>query len=182
MCIRYVIIRTGSAATVIHRSGRWVFSSFQVEKVAEGDENKRMAQRQPVLKSAKIHFAHSVVDCLVLDSSPGGIRLSTELPIAFPDEVKVEMRSGAIWRAGRRWQRGVEAGFELLQFAGLSLECSVRASALYTALRASPSTEITERLAHEGYFESPALREAALALASAHTRLEDALRAVLDAC
>jgi hypothetical protein len=147
-----------------------------VVMLTENGENKRHGIRQPVLKSAKAHFHQSVVDCLVLDFSATGVRLSTELPVAFPDEIEIELRTGSIWRAAKRWQRGVESGFELLEFVGLNFECSVRASAMLAELRGSAALAVTQRMAQEGYFESPALREASVALASAHVRLEEALQ------
>jgi hypothetical protein len=142
-------------------------------------ENKRRTIRQPVLKSAKIHFLSSMVDCLVLDQSTLGVRVSTELPVMFPDEVTIELRSGAMWRAARRWQRGVEAGFELLRFAGLTLASSARAMALHADLKASSPSQVTEQLAREGYFDNPTLREAALTLGAAYAKMDEAFRETL---
>jgi hypothetical protein len=142
-------------------------------------DNKRRVERQPVLKSAKVHFVNSMVDCLILDQSIVGVRVSTELPVVFPDEVTIELRTGALWRSARRWQRGLEAGFELLQFTGLTLASSTRASALYADLQASCVRDLTERLGREGYFDSPKLREAALTLESAYTKMNEAFREAL---
>ncbi len=148
--------------------------------LTESDDNKRQGVRQPVLKSAKVHFGQSLIDCLIFDTSITGVRLSTELPVAFPDEVEIELRTGAIWRAAKRWQRGMEAGFELLQFIGLNLESSVRAAALLAELRGSGALLVAQRLGQEGYFDYPALREASLALARAHAQLEEALHHALN--
>ena len=82
------------------------------------DANKRSTDRQMVLKTAKIHVDDSIYDCLVLDLSATGVRVSTEVPVLFPPEVMLELRTGATWVARLRWNRGTEAGFELLRFAG----------------------------------------------------------------
>lgn len=147
--------------------------------LTDGGENKRQSERQPVLKSAKVHFTNSVVDCLVLDLSATGARLSTELPVAFPEQVKIELRSGAVWNAVRRWQRGVETGFEIVGFSNLNLEASGRAAALYSDFRAASGHVVTERLAQEAFFDCPALRDAAAAFAAAQAKLEEAFRIAL---
>ena len=147
--------------------------------MTDAGDNKRQAERQPVLKSAKVHFSHSVIDCLVVDHTTGGVRLSTEVPVVFPDEVQIELRTGSIWQAVRRWQRGTDAGFELMRFIGLNRETSSRATQLLIELRATSILTLTERLSQEGFFGSPELREATLALETAVETLDKMLNSAV---
>jgi hypothetical protein len=138
--------------------------------------DKRLAQRQPVLKVAKILYGGSVVDALVLDASASGVRISTETFVAFPEQVTVELRTGGVWAAIRRWQRGTETGFEFTHFAGLHAEGAASASRLYDQLRNTGVRDVTARLAAERHFDHAELRVAADALLTAMDRLEHLLR------
>ena len=145
----------------------------------EDDANKRSIARQPVLKTAKIHFAHSIYDCLVLDLSATGVRISTAVPVSFPPEVSLELRTGATWVARLRWNRGTEAGFELLRFGGLNDETSLRAAEMLAAFCNSSDTQVLNRLAAEDYFGSPELRSTVETFARARDAVEQAFRHVL---
>ena len=112
--------------------------------------------------------------------SAEGARVSTETPVLFPDEVTIELRSGALWTAVRRWQRGLEAGLEFGRFAGLNGEASQRALALHEELRGSGARKLLEHLNREGHFDSPAVREASQAFSEAYAKLDDALKQALQ--
>ena len=140
------------------------------------ESNKRTDGRQPVLKAAKVRFHDSVIDCLVLDLSPGGMRVSTEGFVAFPETVTVELRTGGLWTAERRWQRGLETGFALVAFAGLNGEAVAAASRLYDAVRNDGVRVVTGRLAAERYFDHPGLPALCEAADAAVKALEEALR------
>jgi hypothetical protein len=147
--------------------------------LVESDVNKRLIARLPVLKTAKVHTANSVYDCLVVDLSVTGLRLSTEVPVAFPPDVRIELRSGAIWAAELRWQRGREAGFEFLLFDGLNDETSQRAAEMFDAFRNCGVAEVLSRLEEKDYFGSPDLRSAAETFARAHEAAAQAFHQVL---
>lgn len=138
--------------------------------------NKRHAGRQPVLKAAKILFGGSAIDCLVLDFSLSGVRVSTEAYIPFPDEVTVELRSGGMWTAQRRWQRGLETGFEFSGFAGLAPAAAAEASGLYDQLRNAGLLDVTARLSAARHFDHDELRTTADAAENAVRALEQVLR------
>ena len=138
--------------------------------------NKRLAQRQPVLKVAKIMFNGSVVDSLVLDISDSGIRVSTETFVPFPVDVTIELRTGGTWAAQRRWQRGTETGFAFTQFAGLHAEGAAAASSLYDQLRQTSVREVTAKLAAARYFDHRELKLATEAMQTAMDTLESLLR------
>ena len=129
-----------------------------------------------MLKSAKILYAGSAVDCLVLDLSETGLRISTDAFMPFPDEVTVELRSGGQWAAHLRWQRGLESGFELVRFLGLGLEAAGDASRLLDRLRNAGLVEVTASLAEARYFDHLELKSATVAVAAAVERLEGVLR------
>ncbi len=141
----------------------------------EDDANKRLIARQPVLKTAKIYVADSVYDCLVLDLSETGMRISTEVRVLFPPDVRIELRTGAIWVAQLRWQRETEAGFEFVRLDGLNDEVSLRAEEMVDALRKSGVPHVLSQLAGEDSFGSPDLRSAAETLARAHAAFEQAI-------
>ena len=147
--------------------------------MVESDENKRLISRLPVLKTAKVHTTNSVYDCLVVDLSVTGMRLSTEVPVSFPPEVRIELRSGAIWAAKLRWQRGREAGFEFVLFDGLNDETSKRAAEMFDAFRNCGASEVLSRLEEKDYFGSPDLRSAAETFARAHEAAAQAFHHVL---
>ena len=142
--------------------------------ISDGD--KRQAARQPVLKTAKVMFANSVVDCLVLDVSPTGVRVSTETYFAFPEAVTLEFRSGGVWRAVRRWQRGLETGFEYTGFAGLHAAAAAEASVLYDLARNAGLRDVIERLAVARWYDDTELRAAAEGAEAAVRKLERALQ------
>ena len=143
-------------------------------------EDKRDRERQPVLRSAKLHFHSSVVDCLVLDLSADGVRIETNDLMALPEDVIIELRSGGRWLARRRWQRGLEAGFELVRFAGLEREAALRASVLYGMLRSCGLQDVLDRLAAAQHYDNPELRSAAAAILVSLEQLETALKASLQ--
>ncbi len=121
-------------------------------------------------------FANSVVDCLVLDVSPTGVRVSTEAFMPFPEEVTLEFRTGGVWSAQRRWQRGMETGFEFNHFKGLHAAAVGEASALYDRLRNAGLNDVTERLAQARYFDHAELQAAAERVEAAVLALEETLR------
>ncbi len=140
--------------------------------------NARQEGRQPVLKSAKIAFGNSVVDCLVINLSRTGIRASTEGFIEFPEMVTIELRSGGLWHARRCWQRGCDTGFELTRFAGLSVTAGVTATMLWERLVNSSVKPVARDLAAASWFEYPPLEAAALALELALSNLACELETV----
>lgn len=139
--------------------------------------DKRASERRPVLRGAKIELGASVIDCLVLDQSTAGVRVSTDGPVAVPDEVTVELRSGARWTARRRWQRGTEIGLEFLAFAGLSQGASTRAAIVHESLRRCGLAEVHRALEMERFFEVPEVQRAAEAVQVAVTELDAVLKA-----
>jgi hypothetical protein len=81
-------------------------------------DEKRTDTRASVLKRAKITFGnpdqtHSVIDCVVMNTSSSGIKARTTVPANIPEWVTLVFPDGPSHRARRRWTRGTEVGFEL---------------------------------------------------------------------
>jgi len=79
---------------------------------------KRQVSRMGVLKRAKILLgepgrAESVIDCVVVNTSPTGIRVRTAIIAPTPEWVTLEFPDGTAVRARRIWARGLEMGFDL---------------------------------------------------------------------
>ena len=79
---------------------------------------KRGACRIGVLKRAKILLgasgrADSIIDCIVVNTSPTGIRVRTAVAMPTPEWVTLEFPDGTAVHARRRWARGLEIGFDL---------------------------------------------------------------------
>ncbi len=140
------------------------------------ESDKRIAARQPVLKGAKAHFGNSVVDCLILDLSEQGVRVSIDGFVAFPDALMLELRSGSRWDAVRRWQRGTEIGLEFTGFAGLGLESSAKAGEFRRQLRNSGLQQLVMQLQQERFFEYPELKMAVERLDEAAVALDKLLK------
>ncbi len=81
-------------------------------------EERRRAARISVLKSAKISVgvdgSHGVFNCLVLDKSETGVLVELEGFVILPEEVLLQMNSGAIYRARRCWAFGGKAGLAFI--------------------------------------------------------------------
>ena len=133
--------------------------------------DKRAGSRQPVLKTAKLHVGSGVVDCLVLDTSPTGVRVSTEGLVKLPAEVVVELRSGGMFKAICRWQRGIESGLEFSGFAGLNEAAGRMALHAYQDLGTSGLRDVVTRLEGERFFEYPELKAATEKLGQAYSEL-----------
>lgn len=139
--------------------------------------DKRLMPRQPVLRGAKAQFADAVVDCLVLDFSAQGARVSIDGFVPFPEHLVLELRSGSRWDAIRRWQRGFEVGLEFTGFAGLSLQASAAAARCCQDLGGSGLRAIALQLEEARFFDYPELRVASERLEAAALALEALLRA-----
>lgn len=140
--------------------------------------DKRGAHRDRVLKGARLTFGTSVHDCVVLDISVDGARISLGVPIRLPQDVALHLRDGTIYPASQRWARGLEVG---LEFTGdlLASGDDNRIRRACVALEAVKSTDPAgwlEILRAERYFGDETLHQAAKAVEAAHMRLEAALR------
>jgi PilZ domain len=140
--------------------------------------NQRDVQRDRMVKRAKVTFGNAMFDCLVLDISVGGARISFATPVPIPETVALRLHDGSIYPARRRWARGTEMG---LEFTGAAVasgdEGQVRhaRAAMEAVVVADPSGWM-KTLRAERFFGDETLHQAAEAAEAAHQRLAAALR------
>jgi hypothetical protein len=141
-----------------------------------GSERRR-STRQTVLKRATLIAGEQVYDCVVLDSSATGARVSTGAVVPLPDRVELRFPSGASLQAAIRWSRGAEIGLEFMaEGASLRDQAAELAWSAYEQLRDGRLDKAMRVLRAENFFDDPALRVAALEAEEAYARLEAALR------
>jgi hypothetical protein len=146
------------------------------EAVVNASERRRSA-RQSVLKRANLIAGEQVYDCVVLDSSASGARVSTGSFVSLPDGVELRFPSGASLQAAIRWSRGAEIGLEFVaEGASLRDQAAELAWSSYEQLRDGRLDKAVRILRTENFFDDPTLRVAALEAEEAYARLEAALR------
>ena len=116
--------------------------------------DKRRALRNSTLKRAQITFGAAAIDCVVVDTSSGGLRARTASPVTVPEWVTLRYPDGSMSRARRRWVRGTQIGFELTgsdsgdlldaMIAGLTQDQRRALIARLEASLASPGTAARE--------------------------------------
>lgn len=77
-------------------------------------QDKRGAHRDRVLKGAQLVFGNSTFDCVVLDITVSGARVSLAVPAQLPKDVALRLRDGTSYPAALRWARGLEIGLEFV--------------------------------------------------------------------
>ncbi|MDI3307351.1 MAG: hypothetical protein QJR07_21470 [Acetobacteraceae bacterium] len=142
------------------------------------EQGRRGADRNRVLKGAQVIFGSSTLNCVVLDISVSGARVSLTSPAVIPEIVALRLRDGSTYPACRRWARGTEIGLEFTGRARASGDAGHvrRAWAALEAVRAADPTGWLQILRGERFFGDEALQRAAEAAEAAHMRLEAALR------
>lgn len=74
----------------------------------------RRLDRSRLIKPAQIAFGGSVLDCALLDTSPGGVRVHVLAHVEVHEVATLRLRNGESWTVQRRWQRGAQVGFEFV--------------------------------------------------------------------
>jgi hypothetical protein len=119
-----------------------------------------------------------VDDCIVLDISVSGARISFSTPAQVPEVVALRLRDGSTYPARRSWARGAELGLEFIGRVGASGDEGRirRAWAALEAVQAADPVSWLQILQAERFFGDETLHQAAKAAEAAHMRLEAALR------
>ena len=110
-------------------------------------ENRRKAVRSSVMQRCQIRFGSSAIDCLIVDTSAGGLRTRTGSVVVVPEWVTLKFTDGSVSRARQRWARGTEIGFELVVDGGNLLDSMIaglthdQRHALITRIEASLLTD-----------------------------------------
>jgi hypothetical protein len=138
---------------------------------------RRHETRSMVIKSAKIVFGQSCLDCVVLDVSPGGARFRTNVVVSIPETVIVRFSGGSAYLARVQWARGTEFGLAFERAAPLADDHA--ASVALSALSALPmdDLEIPMRLLRASrFFDDPGLTKAAEEAERAYACFKAALK------
>jgi hypothetical protein len=139
--------------------------SHSIEMPIEAALERRLAGRQPVIRSASVRVAHGAgqasYECLVLDESPTGVLVDFGAVIAIPEEVSINFVTGGSYLARRRWAMGTKVGLEFMGEQLRSRDIADRMRTLLNLLEAQglPATVRTLRAAR--YYDQAALRTAA---------------------
>ena len=72
-----------------------------------------------MIKAAQLAFDGSVLNCVLLDVSPSGVRLYFPTPTEAPDLATFRLKDGESRTVQRRWQNGSQAGFEFVGTSSL---------------------------------------------------------------
>lgn len=140
-------------------------------------DSRRREIRTAVIKRAKICFGPSLIDCVVLDVSPGGARIRMDVMIPLPATVILRFSGGSAFVARLQWARGTEVGFAFERSA--PMEDGHASSVAASALKALPAgdLEVSMRLLRGArFFDDPALANAAQEAEAAYARFKVALR------
>ncbi len=139
-------------------------------------EEHRTALRANVVKGAKLVFGGGIIDCVVMDISATGVRVSVEVLLKLPETVAIHMRGGAIYNAKHRWSHGNELGFEFIGPPILEATSAERAWPIYESLREISPDRVMVRLQQWRFFDDAALSSLAQTYEEAYAALATALR------
>ena len=135
----------------------------------------RKAERQSVLKMAKVMTGTSLYDCIIIDFSTKGARIRFGSATALPDAVSLQLPDGTSYDAIRRWTRGDEVGLEFLADTSLGREAREQAWLIREQLIHQPFRPL-ESLKRADYFDDEPIRVAAVAVFAALVELETVLK------
>ena len=135
----------------------------------------RKAERQSVLKMAKVMTGTSLYDCIIIDFSTKGARIRFGSATALPDAVSLKLPDGTSYDAIRRWTRGDEVGLEFLADTSLGREAREQAWLIREQLIHQPFPPL-ESLKRVDYFDDEPIRVAAVAVFVALVELETVLK------
>jgi hypothetical protein len=142
------------------------------------DDEKRRARRVGVLRSVRLVFERTAIECIVRDVSPTGVRIRLSQDVIVPEQVTLYFQKGEIISARRRWQRGHQAGFAFERTDSLVEESQELASRLLTMIRAASISEPMRLLRVVRFFDDPELQTEAERVEAGLRELETALAAV----
>lgn len=143
----------------------------------KADASRRHEDRTLVIKGAKICFGQALIDCTVLDVSPHGARLRTDVIVPLPETVIVRFNGGSSYTARVQWARGTEIGLGFGQPEPLI--DAYASSAALSAFNALPSDDLGVALGtlrSMRFFDDPALAKAAEDAEAAYLRFKAMLR------
>jgi len=156
--------------------GRAAPRPVAIEAAPVGDSRRRES-RAMVIKGGKICFGQTLVDCTILDVSPHGARVRTDVMVPLPETVIVRFNGGSSYVARVQWARGTEIGFAFEQPEPIT--DSDTASVALSALNALPPDDLgisLRALRSTRFFDDPALAKAAEDAEAAYLRFKAMLK------
>lgn len=145
--------------------------------VDQDGTSRRHENRSMVIKGGKLCFAQTLVDCMILNVSPGGALVRTDVVVPVPDSVILRFNAGGSFVASRQWARGTEIGLSFQQAAPMTNQNA--ASVLRSALAALPPDDGSgayQQLRAERFFDDPLLAKAVEDAEAAAERLRKMLK------
>jgi hypothetical protein len=139
-------------------------------------DKRRRETRTGVIKAAKITFGLCVIDCIVLDVSPGGARVRTDVIMTVPDQVILRFSGGSAYMARLQWARGMEIGFAFEGLAPLTGEAASLALAALNALPADGLAASVALLRPSRFLDDPTLMQLAEDAEASYARFKAALK------
>jgi len=139
---------------------------------------KRRAKREAVLKEAKIiaGATDAVIECQIQDESPLGVLAVVDAPLALPDRVTIQLASGALIQAARRWKSDTKIGFEFVEVPPDAEPSRQQIRHVRSVLETKGVHEAIYVMRASRFFNSDALRHAAEEVEAAQLRLEALLK------
>lgn len=144
-------------------------------------DSRRREVRTSVIKRGKICFGPSLLDCIVLDVSPGGARVRMDVMVPLPETVILRFSGGSAFVSRIQWARGHEVGLGFERSAPMVDESS--SSVARSAFQALPtdSLDATMRLLRGArFFDDPTLAHAAREAEDAYARFKETLKNLID--
>jgi len=111
----FVSARDKRECTPVHGRGgrRWrVGTETEATTRGAGDWQPRRHARCRMFKPAHLVLDDAVLDCVLLDLSPGGAQVCMLARAELPDRVTLWLPGSGSRPMRRRWQRGSRVGFE----------------------------------------------------------------------
>ena len=159
------------------------FGKLDPKQFQDPARNRRASPRRRQYKSATLIFNdnQSVVDCVLRDISTTGARVQVQGWFDCPEQVLLKISKGLSYSSDVVWSRDNQLGLRFHEQADLKLvgKQAYAQGLLYTT-KALPVDDLLRSLSSHRHFGDDEVRTAGAGLAYAHTRMIDALRAVLD--
>ena len=129
-----------------------------------------------MLKRAKIAFGRTVIDCIVLDISPGGARVRTDVTVTIPEQVILRFSGGGAYVASVQWAMGTEFGFAFDSLAPLAEDVASLALSAFNALPTNDLDIPIRLLRSVRFFDDPVLAKATEAAEAAYAHFKTTLK------
>ena len=142
--------------------------------------NRRRVTRRRVIKIARLSFglSGSTIDCEIIDESPYGMLVETNVIVNVPDQLTIRLDSGALFHVIRRWAIGTKIGLEIVGLQVIDKPTRARMQSILSVLKTYGLPAALEILRAEQFFDNAELRQAAEDAGSAIAKLQTILECI----